>query len=286
MHLHGNGTPVGDLRSGDHGCLTYTSQREQLRVLAPFVADGLVQNERILYVGGPEHRALARTAFGPAGAAALASGQMILERSERTYLRGGRFDPERMMYHYQSAERRALAHGYSGLRVAAEMTWAQSQQAGRLVRYEDELNEALAGRAATVLCLYDQNRFGRGMLADLEMAHPVAVNPNPVFKTRALQIYRSYDPHGIALAGEIDISNRDAFTGALDSLLGAPENDIEVDLTRVSFMDVTSIVALALAARNLGGGKRIRVMARRHLRHLFEVTLPHIPAELDVEEPG
>lgn len=285
MDPHPRTRAVGVLSHGDHSSLLYSSVREQMDVTAALVKDALVRNERVICVGEPAYAERASSAFGKTGARAIANGQLLLENSAETYMREGRFDAERMLRHYSASINDAVADGYSGLRVAADMSWAGivPESGEDLIRYEHTLDSVLEKYPAVVVCQYDRRIFSEAALASLQAAHNSEARPNPLHESMQLSIEREYDPHGLRVAGEIDISNRAAFRSAIAQLAASPEQHIVVDLAGVEYMDAASIAALALAALNAPAGS-MHVRLSGALGRVFRTAMPTLPHGLTVEE--
>jgi hypothetical protein len=60
------------------------------------------------------------------------------------------------------------------MRVAGETTWLFSDPPGseQFIEYESELNRFVPQHDQVVVCLYDLERFGGGMMVDLLRTHP------------------------------------------------------------------------------------------------------------------
>jgi len=56
--------------------------------------------------------------------AAVNSGRLMVANQEDTYLRNGRFEPDKMIRFWADALELAIASGFSGLRVVGEANWA------------------------------------------------------------------------------------------------------------------------------------------------------------------
>ena len=83
-----------------------------------------------------------------------------------------------------------------------------------------------------------------------------AAKPGPVYADRQLVVTRTKMPPGLRFAGEIDLSNSGAVGQSIRIGFGeTPEPHI--DLSRLSFCDVSGIRALIDAALELGGGRRL-----------------------------
>ena len=74
-----------------------------------------------------------------------------------------------------------------------------------------------------------------------------------------LQVARTESPRGFRLIGEIDVSNADILTDALE-----PEveqgGDLTLDLTGLTFMDSSGIQVIIRTARRLEGSGNLRLL--------------------------
>lgn len=177
---------LDELQPGDHVCCIYRTDEEHRAIVVPFLRAGLERNERVVYIVD------ARTADtilgwlreeGPDPEPFLARGQLAVLSRDEAYLRDGHFDPARMIELLQSETDRALADGYTALRVTGEMSWALRGLPGseRLLEYESGLNEFFPRHPALAVCQYDRRRFGAGVLLDILRTHPVAVIGTEVY---------------------------------------------------------------------------------------------------------
>lgn len=258
------------VRHGDHLCSSYAGDAEQRDVVERFIQDGLQRNERIWYVAGAGRTADVgkRFALDPL----VGSGQAVIADAARTYTDGGAFDPARMIAYYDAAIASALEDGYAGLRVAAEMDWAQPSVAGAgmadLIAYERRVTALFAGRPAAVLCQYDRRVIDPAALLDIEAAHPRTLTPPALHTSGALTIRRGYDPAGLIVSGEIDISNRAAFEGALAQLSRADEKVLRIDGSALRYLDARSM------------GMLIRFAAALEDERRLELHLPPVPRRM------
>jgi anti-anti-sigma factor len=76
----------------------------------------------------------------------------------------------------------------------------------------------------------------------------------PVYADKHLVVTRTKNPEGLRFAGEIDISNSDAVAHAVRLTL-ADSGDPHLDLSRLSFCDISGIRALVEMAMGLDGGR-------------------------------
>ena len=171
---------ITGLEPGDHLCCLYETEEEHRAVLTPFLRQGLERGEKVLYIvdthtaedvlGYLQEEGLE---VGPY----LARRQLVVLNQAEAYMSQGVFDPERMIALLQAEIERALADGYSALRVAGEMTWALQGLPGseRLIEYEARLNEFFPGSKCLAMCQYDQRRFDPAVLLNVLRSHPLAV---------------------------------------------------------------------------------------------------------------
>src|SRR5690349_7207870 len=83
-----------------------------------------------------------------------------------------------------------------------------------------------------------------------------AQGDGPVYADKHLVVTRTDKPLGLRFAGEIDITNSDAVAQSLRLAL-ADTGDPHLDLTRLSFCDISGIRALVEIAMGLDGGRKI-----------------------------
>jgi PAS domain S-box-containing protein len=194
------------LKQGDHLCLIYENPAEQLMSAVPFLKEGLARGERCLYVaddGSVEAIVQALAAAGVDVAHEQGRGALWMLTKQDSYLKGGEFDPKAMIDFLDRAQSQALADGFSGLRMAGDMTWALGPEIGcdRLIEYEALVNDFLANSRSLFLCQYHRTRFAPAVIHDVLRTHPIAILgdqfcPNPYYEPPALLL--SPEPHASA----------------------------------------------------------------------------------------
>lgn len=171
---------LGCLEPGSHLCLLYSDHDEQMAAAVPFMRDGLASHERCIYVADDRSVDEVLACFRDRGLdprGAIESGALSLHTKRDTYLKSGRFDPDRMLALIGEETEKALANGHAGLRVTGEMTWALDSNVGeeRLIEYEARLNDFLPGKPARAICQYNVSRFPLETIAEVLHTHPIAV---------------------------------------------------------------------------------------------------------------
>jgi PAS domain S-box-containing protein len=161
-----------------HICGLYKTEEERRSMTANFVHQGLESGEKVLYIKdrSEDEDILADLASdGLPVETYLRQGQLRLLSSEEAYLEGDLFDPDRMVSMLQEETERALAGGYTALRVCGGAAWALQDRpdAERLVEYEYKVNAFLSSNQCRALCHYDLNAHDPRVLLAIMAQHPV-----------------------------------------------------------------------------------------------------------------
>lgn len=177
--------PDGHDHATDHLALVYGAQDEQFESVVPFLHRGLVQDERCLYVADESSREAILAALRDHGIdveTALETGALDVVTAADIYRRDGEFDREAMLDFWRRALDDARSDGFTGIRAAAEMTWALDSETctDELVEYEALLNPLYEDDDYTVLCQYDRTRFPDEVVHDVIKTHPLVVQDNTV----------------------------------------------------------------------------------------------------------
>lgn len=178
MEQHASLGHVHDLRRGQHACLVYDGRTEDaLALAAPFAAGAFAAGERCLYVVGEHDPERVRASLAAAGvdvAREEARGALVLVDRWEVSFPDGEFDPTAMIGFVRQAIAQALADGFGGVRVVAEMTWALQMGVGanKLIHYEALGNHLYPGEPLVALCLYDRARFPAAVCLDALRVHP------------------------------------------------------------------------------------------------------------------
>ena len=171
---------IKDLKPGDHLCCLYRTEEEHMSLFTPFLRQGLEQHEKVVYIVDT-HTAKAVLDYlrndGVEVDTYLKSGQLSILTVHETYMRAGIFDPDRMITLLKTETERALAEGYSALRLTGEMSWALHGLSGseRLIEYETKLNKVLPGSKCLAMCQYDCGQFNSKLILDVIATHPIVV---------------------------------------------------------------------------------------------------------------
>lgn len=171
---------LGRLTPRDHICLLYENREEQFAAAIPFMRMGLERKEQCVYIADentPEAVMDALRAEGVDVAAAIQAGALSILTKRETYLKGGSFDPDRMVRSLAEAIRIAKRAGFAALRATGEMTWALAGDPGfdRLLEYEAKTNRFIADNDILAMCQYNNKRFRPAVMLDVLGMHPRVV---------------------------------------------------------------------------------------------------------------
>ena len=138
--------------------MLYSTRDEQLAAAIEYIRGGLDRGERCLYVVGEHTPDEFRTGLRAAGIdvdAEEARGALILLTKHEGHLKGGYFEPDKMITMLHAAVKDALDNGFAGLCAAGDMSWLLDEADGshRIAEYEARLNEFYPSSCALGLCL-------------------------------------------------------------------------------------------------------------------------------------
>src|SRR2546423_11305655 len=120
------------LKLGDHLCLLYQDAAEALAAAVPFIAQGLACSEQCLYISGELATDISGelTVHQVAGALAARGvdvraeqerGALLLRPTFDACFPQGAFDPEELIAYLRAMAHDAVAAGFAGLRLVADI---------------------------------------------------------------------------------------------------------------------------------------------------------------------
>src|ERR1043165_9644252 len=121
-----NPAPRSTYQQGDHVCTLSTAREEQLAAAIEYIRGGISRGERCLYIccdntPGQFRKELHKAGIDTEGE--LRRGALILLTRHDGHLKGGSFDPRRMVDALRQAVVDALCDGFKGLCAAGDMSW-------------------------------------------------------------------------------------------------------------------------------------------------------------------
>ncbi|MGY1712064.1 MEDS domain-containing protein [Geodermatophilus sp. SYSU D00758] len=217
-----------------------------------FLADGLREGLRVAWTGaGGVDAARAELAGLGDVDRLLVDGTVQLLPTAGVYGPGGVVEPERVLAGYAAATEAALADGFRGLRVGADVTdlARTPAQQDAFARYEFLVDGYMADHPFSAMCGY-RTELGVHTVAAFAALHdeePPA--PGDPLAETSFRVFACPDG-ALGLAGEFDL----ATVPVLDRLLarlrpGAGTGALVVDMAGVAFHDHKLLVTLDAYAR-------------------------------------
>ena len=163
-------------RTGDHICAFYRGREERDRLVVPFLREGVRNGDVCLCItGGTDHRRLERSVLDGCDDADPAL--LEIRDAEDTYLAGGSFSAERMLFYWQDWGQKTFGEqGRSFARAATDMSWAENVITGPLIDdfmgYEVQATRYARAYPQVALCLYDLDKFRGNVIIPVLKVHP------------------------------------------------------------------------------------------------------------------
>lgn len=170
---------LGDMPWGSHVCMFYELKEDLLDTVAPYFKSGLESNEFCLWApSDPLTLEEARTALTqrvPDFERYLTTGNMEILPGREWYLKGGKFDLDRITAAWDEKLRRALTNGYEGMRASGNAFWLNTNHWKDFCDYEYAVNKWLQDQRMTILCTYPIAVSGAAEVLEVARAHQLAV---------------------------------------------------------------------------------------------------------------
>lgn len=245
------------MRRGEHTCRVVDGPEAYRTAALGHLAEGLARGERLLYLAD---RAPADLAADLAPLAdvdrLLARGALAIQSTSEVYAHAP-FEAATQVAHFRALGQAALDDGYTGLRVAADVTAlvVDDDDRRRFMAYELAVDRLMVTAPIFGMCAYDLAILGHAA-GDMCAVHPIDDAPAELAPGFRL----CFAPHGLALSGAIDMANHELFTTALESAAACVDAEVVIDAAGLAFIDVRGLVMLArfrdeLVAR--GGDLRV-----------------------------
>ena len=258
-------------RPADHLCWVYDDAARLVEAVEAFVAGGLARDERLLCIGDSVVDGLRATDGALGDLPALVEQRALQVLSTEQAYGGAGFSPEAQLEYYRTATEQALAEGYGGLRVVAEVTplAADPTRRAELERWEHLADQFMAeGSGFAAMCAYDSRVLDADVVAALASVHPAAHPPGDEVPFRIF-----FDDDRLVLAGCVDTFG----AGRLGRVLAtSPGNDsplATLDLSRLEFVDAAGCRVLAgwVSERRDRGGAVDLVGTSRTFRRVWHL---------------
>lgn len=160
---------------GVHMCHFYDGRDELAAVLVPYFRAGLGSGERCMWItAAPLNAAEAKAELRAAGVdveAGIAKGALVVRDFSEWYAEAGNLKGTDVVDLWLTEEKRALAAGYSGLRITGNVTFLRPGDWDAFMDYEAAVDQAFRGRRIVTLCTYQGADCGAAELMDVTKRH-------------------------------------------------------------------------------------------------------------------
>lgn len=169
---------VANLPWGTHFCHFYESSQDLLDIFIPYLRDGLQNNECCIWITKNQPAPAINQEIKeiiPDWDKYISSGELEILLYSQWYPDKDNFQPRQIIRKWRQKAEQALANGYSGLRVASEESWINSQYREVFTRYEKNLGEYIRDQRMMVLCAYPLAESNASAIFDITQNHQFAI---------------------------------------------------------------------------------------------------------------
>lgn len=248
MRTHGCIHSGGDLGTDAHACWGFDRRQEFVDAALEFLTDGLRNGQRIVYVGS-EPVAEQRERLEPLGGvgAMIDEGALLLIDLSGIYDGSKPIDPISQMAVYSAVTDAAVADGYSGIRVAAQVTnlVREPETWDAHLRWESMADRFMSVRPMSAICGYQRDLVPDQLLAELSAVHPAS---NASDKAVPFRLFA--EDGEMVLSGDVDFLSVKALDRALETACDGTE-PVVFDLRDLGFIDQNGLEVLARHTRRL-----------------------------------
>lgn len=248
MRAHGYIDSGSRLGTDGHACWIFDQQQEFVEAALEHLTDGLRAKQRIAYVGS-EPVEEQRELLAPLGdvGGMIDKGALHLFELTDLYEVGEPVEADVQVATYLAATNAALADGYTGLRVAAQVTDLVAEPGTREahVRWESIADRYCANHPLSAFCGYHRGALPEQLLCDLAAVHPASNEGHP-----AVPFHLFSDSGNLVLAGEVDFFSAPDFDRLLELACGGDEA-VSLDLAELDFIDHHGLARLAAHTQRL-----------------------------------
>lgn len=188
---------------GSHIAHIYNDDKKKSAFLTRFVESGAENNEKTLYITDTDSTKIIRNNLKKLGIVNGEEHGILIDDTEPIYYPEGEFSPDDMTEKCIEFSEDALSEGYSGSRIAGEMSWASRilKDSSQLLKYESEINYVFPNLPIIAVCIYDMRKFTCETIMDVLKTHPMILYngefiENPYFMP-VQEFLENYSPHAL-----------------------------------------------------------------------------------------
>ena len=171
---------ISALQQGEHLCSVYETTAEMMAQAVPYLKHGLLCGEQCIYVAdeNTNESVLSSLRDGGIDIDQAVEDKHLFLWNRADYKPAGPFNRDVMFNFVQGSVEKAVAEGFSGLRLAVEMTWAANSGVSLqdLIAWESLLNRlSYPGSKASFICMYNRSLLASALIREAVYVHPVVV---------------------------------------------------------------------------------------------------------------
>lgn len=170
---------VGYMPWGTHLCQFYQTKKDLLEILLPYFKAGLKNNEFCMWVTSePLCAKEAKNALKKEVRnidKLIKKGQIEILDYSQWYIKGGRFNADRVLAGWVEKEHQALKKGFSGLRLTGNTFWLEKKDWRNFTEYEAKVNNAIGGHRMLAICTYSLDKCTASQVIDVVNNHQFAL---------------------------------------------------------------------------------------------------------------
>lgn len=241
MRRHGSVDSPDAVGLNGHACWGFDDVGELRPAAEAFLSEGSELGQRLMFVGGPEAEAMVRETDPMRSM--VRDGTLQVAPFDAIYPGGRRMPNAEQWSMYSGATDQAIADGFTGLRVLAEVTALASPDGAwpDQVGWESYADRYMANRPLAALCCFDRQSLPAEAMGALACAHPVADR-----RLQPLAPFRVYaQPDAVALAGEVDALSSAQLDEILELTIPDIEGEVVLDLAGLDFIDHSGVRVVA-----------------------------------------
>ncbi|WP_172890506.1 MEDS domain-containing protein [Actinoplanes derwentensis] len=259
-----------------HECWSYDDHQTLDEYATEFLRAGLAAGERVWYVPGPRSRTVADWLRSASQSARPDSARIIVRQD--AYTAGLVVDPAEQIATYAAVTQAALADGFTGFRVVADVTALvrTPEQRDAFARYEYTIGRYMRVAPMRALCTYDRRELGARVVDSLACLHETSHASELTF-----QLYAGLTRAETVLDGELDMATEDLFSDALwRTDLDPAGGEVTVDARGLRFIDHGSLLAVQRYARTRQITAVVRTGLSSAVRLAELLELPNVRVEM------
>ena len=170
---------LSQIRWGEHICAFYDSKDSLLKMLIPYFAAGLKNNEVCVWVLSEAltvkdaKEALSKRLNDPENF--IKNEQLKIIEPKDLYENDSKFDSHKLISFWANEVKQARQKGFDGIRISGSGNWVRDFEWEDLCNYEKRANELIGSAHAIAICTYSFDKVGLPEILAVGVHHTVIV---------------------------------------------------------------------------------------------------------------